>query len=610
MEDRAVSVPALRAQSNRFRQLLEVAGAVFSAHPFALAIIVLGDTVVALLQVVTLSSVYPILEQLLQSPSQSSPLSEYFRRPLQMLGLQTSVNNQVLLVLSFSVVSSAVHLAVVSFQSRFVMNLVSAIRFDLVRRVLGSQWSVLSGLNHGEFVSLVTHEADWYRSLLRNILAVVAASFQIALLAAAIIYIDAAFGFWAGLALGAGFAMFAPLMQLAGRLGKRYAEAFGGLTSALINAARAFKNVKASSLETYLLSYLRPVIVAPGDAYRSQEILEAARLRLFEFVGTGIMLGLFAFGMQATETPLAKMLLMLVFLYRLVPKVTEAADQMHRAYVALPSLARIQEMQRRCTPEAERSSPLSEHLELIAFDRVGFRHGDVPIISDVSVRFRRGEFWAICGATGAGKTTILDLIAGIIEPSSGEIRYDRHDLRDLQRPSLHQRVGYLTQETLILAGSILENIRWGHGPTRPSQLDAAIEIAQLQDVIREKTLNHTVTEAGQNLSGGQKQRIAIARVLLGDYDFILMDEPTSALDVETEIQFVKALSVLKGKVGLIMVSHRSEYLKEIDYSLTLEEGKTTIEPTSAGIRTGAEASLSVSSRNSSRDPNQFHCFNS
>lgn len=580
------TMPADHVAPPQWQLLLRETARLCSENTRAATAIVGGATAVALLQIAALSSLYPVFESLVQPASPPSALSAYFRNALEMTGQRPGLVTHVILFLIVSAATSGAYVGVMALQSRFIERLERSLRVDLMREVLRSGWEVLGRLNHGELVNVVTHDTEAYKVLVKNVFAMIAALLQIALFAAAITVIDVRFALSAVVALAAGYVVFTPLLRTGMRLGGRYTDAYAGLTSALINTARAFKNVKASSREAYLLAYLQPLLGAPGRVYRSQQMLEALRMRLFEFVGSAILLALLVFGIQVLRIALTEMLLLLVFLYRLVPRVTEAADFLHRAYVGLPALDKIQQLQRRSVAEPARDVELVDRVRTIAFERVGFHYAGVPVVTDVSVRFRQGEFWAISGPTGAGKTTVLDLTAGLLEPSSGEIHCDGHPLSRIARPSLHRRVGYVTQDSLIFAGSILENLRWGDDRVSREQLDAAIDMAELRDVIQEKTLDHRVTEAGHNLSGGQKQRIAIARVLAGNYDFILMDEPTSALDAETERRFIKALGVLKGRVGLIMVTHRPEYISSADYVLRLEHG-TAVVTAPAAMRTQA-----------------------
>jgi ABC-type bacteriocin/lantibiotic exporter with double-glycine peptidase domain len=266
--------------------------------------------------------------------------------------------------------------------------------------------------------------------------------------------------------------------------------------------------------------------------------------------------------------------LVLFIIVKIVPQIRSINDNYHRGNIALPSIEKIQKLRDYCSTQTKSSGkPIEDELCLIAFHSVDFRydtHG--MLFDDLNLEFRKGEFWAICGPTGAGKTTILDLLSCIIGPSGGSISYNGIPYSDIEIKSLHQRVGYLTQDHFIFAGTLLDNICWGKKDVEKSCVDRAIRLSQLGPFVREKTLDFLVSESGQNLSGGQQQRIAIARLLLKNYDFILMDEPTSALDKETEQNFVSALMELKGKCGIIMVTHRKEFLKCADHVLSIESG--------------------------------------
>ena len=245
-------------------------------------------------------------------------------------------------------------------------------------------------------------------------------------------------------------------------------------------------------------------------------------------------------------------------------------------------MIKIQNIKKQCIPEKKeekRDKILNKPIQTISFNSVSFQYDSKnKLFGSLTTKFQKGEFWAICGATGSGKTTIPDLISGIIEPSYGLIMYDGINSREIKLDSLHQRIGYITQNSFIFAGSILENICWGHENPDLSRLDLVIQLSQLDDLISEKTLNFPISESGQNLSGGEQQRIAIARILLKSYDFILMDEPSSALDLKTERKFLSALGSLKGKVGIIMVTHRKEFLKRADYILQFKGHKVKILP--------------------------------
>ena len=137
-------------------------------------------------------------------------------------------------------------------------------------------------------------------------------------------------------------------------------------------------------------------------------------------------------------------------------------------------------------------------------------------------------------------------------------------------------MGYLTQSSFIFSGTLKENLLWGNEKANMARINHVIDSAQLRSLVNEKGLDFNISESGQNLSGGQRQRIAIARTLLKNCDFIIMDEPTSALDPETEEKIISSLLNLKGKVGVIMVTHRPEYLKFTDFILRFDDSEVRV----------------------------------
>jgi len=138
-----------------------------------------------------------------------------------------------------------------------------------------------------------------------------------------------------------------------------------------------------------------------------------------------------------------------------------------------------------------------------------------------------------------------------------------------------------------------DNLTWGNEDASPQKIEEAVDMAQLRALVNEKGLEHTITESGQNLSGGQRQRVAITRALLREYDFILLDEPTSPLDPETEQRFIASLMRWKGKIGIIMVTHRKEYLKYADYIMRFSDNKVSVDLPSCSSQYDGQAKATL-----------------
>jgi len=555
---------------------------VTAEYPFHSFRFLFGSVLVGLTQVVSIGSLFPIISTVSGQKDPSNRFIQYFDQLLIFLGLDVGLANYLFLFIAIASLSAGIFIVVEIDQGKFLRKLEGKLRQSLMKTVIDAKWQELRDLNHGEFINAVSREADLYKIVVKYIFMIISTSIQVIFLSYFMLSVNVKFTVISLAFLFIGFIVFMPLMKLANQLGHSWTNAFARLTSSLINSARAFKNIKTGSLEKFLLKHLKPIVLKVSHIYYKQQVLTAVQMKSTELMGICILAILLYIGVEVIKLEISQLVVVLVVLYRITPRVKELSDYLHRAYGSLPSIMKIQYIKKQCTPEKAKEKNrkiLKSPIQTIHFQSVGMQYDSKSKLFDsLTAKFQKGEFWAICGPTGSGKTTILDLISGIIEPSFGHIMYDGINSREIKLNSLHQRIGYITQNSFIFAGSILENISWGHENPDLSRLDLVIQLSQLDDLISEKTLNFPISESGQNLSGGEQQRIAIARILLKSYDFILMDEPSSALDLKTERKFLSALGSLKGKVGIIMVTHRKEFLKRADYILQFKGHKVEMLP--------------------------------
>lgn len=203
-----------------------------------------------------------------------------------------------------------------------------------------------------------------------------------------------------------------------------------------------------------------------------------------------------------------------------------------------------------------------------------FKGGD-PVLSHVSLDAQPGQTIALLGATGSGKTTIINLIPRFYDVSEGRVLIDGHDVRDLTIESLRSHIGIVLQETTLFSGTIRENIAFGKPDASTEAIIAAAQAAAAHDFIVEFPQGYEtpVGERGSTLSGGQKQRIAIARALLLNPRILILDDSTSSVDLETEYHIQQALSVLmKGRTSFVIAQRISTVLNA-DQILVLEKGQ-------------------------------------
>jgi subfamily B ATP-binding cassette protein MsbA len=252
-------------------------------------------------------------------------------------------------------------------------------------------------------------------------------------------------------------------------------------------------------------------------------------------------------------------------------KMTNAIAQTTVSIERIRALLEVDEV----IPDPVNPRPLTDVRGAIAFDDVSFAYEPgVPVLKSVSFSIEPGQFVGIVGATGGGKSTIINLIPRFYDTTSGCVLLDGHDVREYSLRELRAHVGFVQQDCTLLPGSIAENIAFGRQGSTIDEIVAAAKVANAHDFIVAMPHGYEtqVGERGFKLSGGQRQRISIARALLKDAPILMLDEPTAALDTESELLVIEALEKLMKGRTVITIAHRLSTIRDADTIVVLKAG--------------------------------------
>jgi subfamily B ATP-binding cassette protein MsbA len=278
---------------------------------------------------------------------------------------------------------------------------------------------------------------------------------------------------------------------------------------------------------------------------------------------------------QLTAGALVVFLLYLSKMYKPIRELSKMTDTYSRALVAFERINNFLavELDVRDRPGARRAPRFRGTIEL---DHVTFAYGpDRPNLVDVSLTIPAGSIAGVVGPTGAGKTTLINLIARFYDPRSGRVLIDGEDVQSFYQESLRERMSFVLQDTLLFRGPVWQNIAYGRPEATRGEIVQAAELANADEFIRElpDRYNTMVGERGVTLSGGQQQRIAIARAIIRDAPILILDEPTTGLDAASEGLVLDALRQLMRGKTTIMIAHSLTTVQQAHQIFVVDHGR-------------------------------------
>jgi ATP-binding cassette, subfamily C, bacterial len=467
-----------------------------------------------------------------------------------------------------------------------VAHVATDLRLSLIRAVMASRWRYYLSQPVGRLSNAIATEAE--RASAGYLQGAMMSTYLInsliyTMVALMISWQASIAALVAGITLLAGLQV---LVRIAGRAGRKQTSLLRSLLASMTDQLGAAKALKAMARERHVDSLLSGQTRQLNVALRRQVISKEALTALQEpllaiLVGVGFYVFVVQAGMSLPEVIV--ILFLLARVVNLLAKAQRAYQNMSITESAYWSLREaIDDAEREREPAQGTLAPSLERE--IRFDSVSFSHDQRAVLRKLSLQIPAGELTVITGPSGAGKTTMVDLVVGLLEPDDGRILVDGVPLTDIDRYAWRRQIGYVPQEPLLVNDSVLRNITLGEPGLTEEDARRALEEADAWEFVKDlpEGLNSAVGERGGRLSGGQRQRLAIARALVHRPRLLILDEATSNLDPDSEAAVLETIERLKGRLTMLAVSHDEGLVRAADHVCRLVPVGAAREPAANG----------------------------
>ena len=461
------------------------------------------------------------------------------------------------------------------------------INHELFSAVAHSSWPNIATLSTGEITNYLLQEVFRACRALTHLAGAVASLIQLCVFLVFSLYLSPEL-----LLLGICFAVLIilivrPLQRRSYRLGQQLTEANRKFGFHVVDYLSNMKLIKATAIEEITAKRLDEFMGDRTLTFSQRQLTFNITHFIMQAVPVFMVVCAIWLGSQVLKIDPEALLVFLIFMARIAPLGSQCQQEIQSYVMELPAVQTIDQALSSYEEFHEDLIPTVGELRAfnneIRLDRVSFKFPDenIPVLENVDLTIRSGEMIAIVGASGGGKSTLVDLLCGLRQPSQGRVLVDGHDINQMTPSSWRRQIGYVTQDISIFNESLRNNITLSNPESRDEEIWKTLDLAYLKEFVESMSdgLDSILGEDGVRLSGGQKQRLALARAILGSPRLLVLDEATSALDNESERVIQKAIESLAKGLTIVVVAHRLSTVRNADRIIVLEKGAIVEEGT-------------------------------
>jgi len=539
--------------------------------------VLLSLLLAAALEAVGIGALLPAAAAVLSQGGKTSQSSEAVRHAVEWLGIDPSFQTLLMLMVTAIVLKAIITFAALSYSAVASANIAVEFRERLIAAVFGASWRYYAGQQTGKFAAAVANDAS--RAAQAYLLAaqVIAFLAQAVLLGAvALIYSWklALTSIAVGIALSIGMNRLIKISRAAGR---RESDTTAQLTVSIVDLMSNMKALKAMHRAEPLLVPMRRTLKKLRRSLITGDVAKLGFAVGNEVIITLLVAAMAYFAYNSLHVSIPELLVFAVIFLKIndiISKVQKALQQsvkFERSYERMIEETRLAEAQREVNPGTR--EPV--FTQACRFENVSFSHGEKRVIENVSLEIPARQITVLKGLSGAGKTTIIDLLIGLNQPGHGRITIDGVPLTEIDLFRWRRKIGYVPQELSLLHADVRENITLGDAAISDEAVWDALTQAEATEFVTDLPhgLASSVGEMGGKMSGGQRQRISLARALVTSPQVLILDEVTSALDPVTEQGIVQNIAALRDRYTIIVITHRHAWTTIADRLFEVKDGR-------------------------------------
>ena len=542
-------------------------------------VLIAWTSLVGISESVSVVLLLPLLQRIgVAAASNQGFLTTLINRSLALVGAKNA-GEILAVVIVIATIQAILSLGLNWWTVRLAQSYQSRRQFELFGAFMRAKWTFIADRKAGEMTNAIVTECERLGRAFTICLSLLGSS------VVAAVYIGlSAFVAWqatlsvVGFALATALAM-AQLYRKGYAIGQSLAPLNAQLQSMLDEQFAAAKFIKASAGVDRATAQIQSLLQKLADAKKFDNVTPASVRVVLEYIaliGLASILVLTSGGLGVAP---ANVVIVLALFARLFPRMTTLQAQLHYLNGNVHAIEAINKIQTAAECEAERQHGISEPLKIdqpaaLTVRNLQVRFGERIVLDRINLQVPIPGLLAVVGRSGAGKSTVVHALLGLIEPSAGSIQLGNYDLASVPLHAWRRAIGYVPQETILFHASIRENLKLVNSVASESEIETASQRAHALDFINALPagFDTVIGDHGVKLSGGQRQRLGIARALLMNPAVLIMDEAMSALDTESEAELLRTIEELRKQMGVLLVAHRLAAARAADVICVFEAG--------------------------------------